>query len=480
MGFFSKKSKDPNPVNDAVKKSIEEAEQQQAIQMKLVEVRKTKEDIDNDFFDLVTSREVAEKSHKAAQANESKLDQMEQADAANKATGKENVSKLWEMEKDIYIIPGGYAEAPGETNDVPRNNLDVYNRAVEQLARQYKVKTPAEAVETGADQLYPYIKKYVNSLRSAIESGRAMKANACIDMLRYVLNIGYRYEDAATPEKFNERVKKKVEFMENTGSYLLSDIDYYYQLLVNYELEEAAYAQYLEEFDRIVEPYLRDCPPETKEKLNHLGFKRAMRELPAGDDARKYLGILIASESYLTRALMSSLRLEAFSMEILRMRGNIQELVNECKRAFVASGDDFDYNAQFRAMERIRQKNIAEINRLNDIVAEEEDFTRRTQSLLKEAAENEKLALAVARAAEAIEKYNKLQKRNENLRKRENEARGAYIEEKQRLAEERLEEQQRQLEEDERLRRIEEELAQQELENETMTYEEPVEELYNE
>lgn len=140
--------------------------------------------------------------------------------------------------------------------------------------------------------------------------------------------------------------------MENTGSYLLSDIDYYYQLLVNYELEEAAYAQYLEEFDRIVEPYLRDCPPETKEKLNHLGFKRAMRELPAGDDARKYLGILIASESYLTRALMSSLRLEAFSMEILRMRGNIQELVNECKKAFVASGDDFDYNAQFRAMER--------------------------------------------------------------------------------------------------------------------------------
>ena len=158
MGFFSKKSKDPNPVNDAVKKSIEEAEQQQAIQMKLVEVRKTKEDIDNDFFDLVTSREVAGKSHKAAQANESKLEKLEQADAANKATGKENVSKLWEMEKDIYIIPGGYAEAPGENNDVPRNNLDVYNRAVEQLARQYKVKTPAEAVETGAVSSIPISK----------------------------------------------------------------------------------------------------------------------------------------------------------------------------------------------------------------------------------------------------------------------------------------------------------------------------------
>ena len=138
MGFFSRKSKDPNPVNDAVNRSIKEAEQQQETQIKLVEVRKTKEDIDNDFFDLVTSREVAEKSHKAAQANEIKLEKLEQADAANKATGKENVSKLWEMEKDIYIIPGGYAEAPSENNDVPRNNLDVYNRAVEQLARQYK------------------------------------------------------------------------------------------------------------------------------------------------------------------------------------------------------------------------------------------------------------------------------------------------------------------------------------------------------
>ena len=31
MGFFSKKSKDPNPVNDAVKKSIQEAEIKQAI-----------------------------------------------------------------------------------------------------------------------------------------------------------------------------------------------------------------------------------------------------------------------------------------------------------------------------------------------------------------------------------------------------------------------------------------------------------------
>ena len=112
MGFFSRKSKEPNPVNDAVNRSIKEAEQQQETQIKLVEVRKTKEDIDNDFFDLVTSREVAEKSHKAAQANESKLEKLEQADAANKATGKENVSKLWEMEKDIYIIPGGYVTAP--------------------------------------------------------------------------------------------------------------------------------------------------------------------------------------------------------------------------------------------------------------------------------------------------------------------------------------------------------------------------------
>jgi|GEM_PF-4116095 len=476
MGLFNQKNKKNNPAADAAKKTMDQANKEQLLQVKLEKVRRFKDDIDGDFFDLVTSREVAEKSHRAAQENETKLDKMEEADAANKATGKENVSKLWEMEKDIYIIPGGYAEEPSETNGVPRNNLDVYSRAIEWLARLYKAKTAAEAVETGADQLYPFVKGYVSSLRSAVESGRAMKSNACIDMLRYVLNVGYRYEDATDLDKFQARVDKKVEFIQGTGKNLIEAIDYYYSLLVNYELEEAAYAQYLEEFDKIVEPYNRDCPPEIKEKLNHLGFKRAMRELPVGDDARKYMGILIASESYLTRALMSSLRLESFSMEILRMRGNIQELVNECRRAFAASGDDFDYNEHFRAMEKLRQKNISEINRLNDIVAEEEDFTRRTQSLLKEAAENEKLALAAAHASEAITQYNKLQKRNENLKDRERKARTAYIEEQERQKQQEIEQQK--IEEMERQKHINEN-QEPEIENETMTNQETDELQYN-
>ena len=143
-------------------------------------------------------------------------------------------------------------------------------------------------------------------------------------------------------------------------------------------------------------------------------------------------------------------------MEILRERGNIQELVNECKKAFVASGDDFDYHDHFRLMEKIRQKNINEINKLNDIVAEEEDFTRRTQALLDEAAQNEKLANAVANASMAIEKYQRLQDRNEKLKKREKETRGAYRIEKERLEQERIEQ--------ERLEEIERQLELEELE----------------
>jgi len=127
-------------------------------------------------------------------------------------------------------------------------------------------------------------------------------------------------------------------------------------------------------------------------------------------------------------------------------------------------------------MEKLRQKNISEINRLNDIVAEEEDFTRRTQSLLKEAAENEKLALAAAHASEAITQYNKLQKRNENLKDRERKARTAYIEEQERQKQQEIEQQK--IEEMERQKHINEN-QEPEIENETMTNQETDELQYN-
>ena len=455
MALFGKRKK-AEVLGSAVKESINEAEQTQKTQQQLMQNRSVRNRIEEGFFDLLTNPEIAAKSRKAAEANEVKLDKMKASVDALEATGEEKISKLWEMEKDLYIVPGGYAQLPSEDNDVPKTNLDVYNRAVEGLARSFKQKTTADAVASGADRLENFVVQFIGNLRNALETGRAMKANACVDMIKYVLVVGYRYEDAADPQKFEERIKKKVDFISTIGTHLIEAIDYYYTLLTNYELDEAVYAQNLREFDNMVEPFQRDCPPEIKDKLNRLGFKRAIRELPAGDDARKYMGILISSESYLTKALMSSLRLEAFAMEILRESGNIQELVNECKKAFVASGDDFDYHDHFRLMEKIRQKNINEINKLNDIVAEEEDFTRRTQALLDEAAQNEKLANAVANASMAIEKYQRLQDRNEKLKKREKETRGAYRIEKERLEQERIEQ--------ERLEEIERQLELEELE----------------
>ena len=447
-------------IGNAVNSSQSAAQQTMETQKKLDEDRAIHMRIDDGFFQLMTDPEIAQKSRAAAAANEAKLDKMKASvDAMNEAGG-EKVSKLWEMEKDLYIVPGGYSEMPSETNDIPKTNLDVYNRAVEALARGFKQKTSADAVESGADRLEGFVVDFIGNLRNALETGRAMKANACIDMIKYVLVVGYRYEDASDPEKFEERVSRKVDFISSTGKHLIDSIDNYYNLLVNYELDEEAYAQALREFDKAIEPYNRDCPPEVKEKLDRLGFKRAMRELPAGDDARKYMGVLIASESYLTRALMGSLRLEAFSMEILTERGNIQELINECKKAFAASGDNFDFHAHVRMLEQIRQKNINEINKLNDMVAEREDLDRRTQALLEEAAENEKLADAVANAAMAIDKYEHIQKRNQKLAQREKETRNAYAVKQKQLMEEELERQRLEQEEFERIQQELEEMEQ--------------------
>ena len=180
---------------------------------------------------------------------------------------------------------------------------------------------------------------------------------------------------------------------------------------------------------------------------------------------KKSVNLKITSTQYIENlkpsgeAFRRELELED-SMEILTERGNIQELINECKKAFAASGDNFDFHAHVRMLEQIRQKNINEINKLNDMVAEREDLDRRTQALLEEAAENEKLADAVANAAMAIDKYEHIQKRNQKLAQREKETRNAYAVKQKQLMEEELERQRLEQEEFERIQQELEEMEQ--------------------
>ena len=427
MGIlFGKKKKEEKkqsqPLVTAVSQAQQQAKQTQQTQEALVDERQSKINIEQGFADLRLP-DVAQKSRKAAAENEAKLNQLwKSVRRMQLGEGDESdakTSKLWDMEKDVFIVPGGYSEKPTEENGIPKTNLDVYNRAIESLARGYQAKTAVDAVQSGADQLDGFVAGFLGNLRNAMETGRAMKANACIDMIKYVLVVGYRYEDTSDPEKFKKRVQAKVDFIQNIGKHLIEAVDYYYTLLTQYELEEERYAQVTGEYDRVVEPYHNECPPEVHEKLNRLGFKRAMRELPMGDDARKYLSIMLAAESYLTRAYESSLRLEAFSMEILRERANLQELVHECKKAYLLSGDEFNFEEHSRVIETIQRRNIDEINTLNDMAARESEHNTRMRSLLKEAAENEKLAYQVSEAQRAIDNFNKIKKRNERLKHNE-------------------------------------------------------------
>ena len=156
MALFGKRKK-AEVLGSAVKESINEAEQTQKTQQQLMQNRSVRNRIEEGFFDLLTNPEIAAKSRKAAEANEVKLDKMKASVDALEATGEEKISKLWEMEKDLYIVPGGYAQLPSEDNDVPKTNLDVYNRAVEGLARSIKKKTTADAVASGADRTPAWI-----------------------------------------------------------------------------------------------------------------------------------------------------------------------------------------------------------------------------------------------------------------------------------------------------------------------------------
>ena len=125
MGIiFGKKKKEekkqetalPNAVNQAIK----EEKEKQKTQKELDENRKLKEQIKQGFADLRLP-DVAQKSRKAAAENEAKLNRLWKAvHRMQPGEGDESdakMSKLWDMEKDVFIVPGGYSEKPTEEKD---------------------------------------------------------------------------------------------------------------------------------------------------------------------------------------------------------------------------------------------------------------------------------------------------------------------------------------------------------------------------
>ena len=410
---FGRKKKNETAVSTAAP-IVQEAESKaQQIQetketnVQLSQARVTKDEVDSILRYLRNDPEFQHKILKAAQKKEEKVEKLQQAKEAEEALakkeGREPVeNKLYKLEEGMYILPG--------------EQLDEFLLAIDAIELMFQSKSAAESVEKGVDILNALLKEYLLQLQEALEDARAKTADACLTVLKYVIEVGYRFEGTADPRRLQERMDAKIDFVQKTGTQLIRTISEYYNLLADYEITSADYAEVYKTYIEKVRE-INDMPEEISQKIDRLGFKRAMRELPPGDTARQYLKIILDTNGELAMVYMRSMELESMALGLSDLEHGYREYLTECKRAFERKGDTFDYEAHQKRLYELRKRSVDNINRINDMAVESHKLNEKTQALLKEAAENPELGLAVSSARQAIRYYEKLDSHNRHLQK---------------------------------------------------------------
>ena len=397
----------------------------QGTQTTIAENRKVRQDIERRFNELKDPM-FRSKIRRVAEKNQDMIDK-HAASHKYADSDSENYSDFAEMEKDMYIVMGGYREAPTEENGIPRANLDYYTKAVTVLEAKYKSTSSANAVETGADKLEVFVEGFLANLRNALEMGYALKANAAIDLTKYVFCVGHRYVDYNDEAEREKGVQNRTKFLENVGKSLIDAIDNLYERAQEY-------------------------------KIDSLGFKGAMSQLPPGDERRKYLDMMLDLQSTLVVVLENSLMLESIMRDIVGLKHGIETMGFEVRQAFDSTGKEFDFNKHMKVLTEIHERNLKEMRDANKKAVARANAEEELMGRLNSIADNVEIGNAVQGAAIAIQDYSYLQKQNELLVQDQERRRAEYQMEKKKME---LEREKRRIQEREQylneLRELEEE-----------------------
>jgi len=412
---------------EEAQKRAQQAKEIRETNKRLNDARVTKDKIDQMLNELRYDPEIGNKMLKQARKNEKKLKELkgsriqkkDKEDSSNesKDSEPENNSNsedgLYKLEEGMYIIAEEIEE-----NDEKNNKclLDDYLKAIEEISNLFYEKSAIDAVDMDADKLNAVLEDYILQLREALEDGRAKTADACLTVLKYVIEVGYRFEGTSDPRKRKERMSEKIDFVNETGRQLISTITEYYNQLADYEITQASYNKTYGIYKEKNKDRL-NMPDNIRQKIDRLGFKRAMKELPPGDDARKYLRVILDVRGELAVVYMRKMECESMALAMSTLMQGYNEYMDECRKAFVRKGDIFDYDAHHKRIQELHKKSINNINRINDMAVANHALNERTMSLLKEAAENPALGESVATAMQALEYYDELEENNAALQR---------------------------------------------------------------
>lgn len=289
-------------------------------------------------------------------------------------------------------------------------DLDAYNNDIAFLARKYKRKTPQEVIETGGEKLLEVADIAIDRLRTALSRGQKLQANACVDILRYILVKGLENETLTDPGARDQVVEGKHRFVFETGIGLLNAVEKYYELLNNLQIQEKEYTPAKKMLGEDLQQ-LRAIPDDVREILGRLGFKNGMKQLPKNAATDDIVRLVMRVRSEYTKVRLLSLAISRNKMFLDQLRQDIHTLIMECRMAFGRSGQVFDYASHHKALHSITLGILGEAREAAHFATETQRLNEEVNSMASAVENDASMGQTIAGAMRQVSEYAEQQTR---------------------------------------------------------------------
>lgn len=366
----------------------------------------TREKLDELIYNLRKLQEQGFKENlrKNVEQNQTKLEKMFEEMATQKAEAEAQglaVIDHKNLFENVYITP---------------EELQDYTRGVTVIIELLNQKQASDWVASGGDQLIEYLNEYALKLKEALLKGQKLRANACIDAMKYAVKV-INFENTTTQrETLQKQKEEQLKFVKETCQGLVNLTGNYYSTLSELEIDEEVYKQDYEQYLQS-SMEVEAIPEEYKKKLDTLGFKNATKTIHPGDPIFQFYQMVTTCSALTVKVLIKGYGIESKIMRLSNHRISIRDYLAEVQKAF---NMDFDQYSPMENQKKLMEFATNAIEQIKEIQAETVSLDKMYTEItgkLNNAMQDKELGETVANSMENIRKFNKVEEEALNARR---------------------------------------------------------------
>lgn len=237
-----------------------------------------------------------------------------------------------------------------------------YQRSLTALQKEWEELPPSDA--QAKELLFsPLGRSCIRGLRKALEQGKKYKANACLDMLRFLPGV---YRLCRRDGEGVYSLRGWIVLSQLTANSLFQAMDQYYDLFRQFEETEKAYYPCKTALAEALQQ-ARELSGEVKDRVDEEGIReyvrKMLREGAKTEEASRLVPQLLRLQRHYTIAKAYSDLISCRKLLMLRLKEEIRSLVETVKRSTIDLGSD-DPGKEPSHYDRLLREYSEKINRL--------------------------------------------------------------------------------------------------------------------